>query len=88
MGYSFVLFVVAVVFDDALIDGMIFLLINKKLMEKQSSRGRSQDRRKIAGGQDYEVNYESRKTGSSKKEVKEAVKRKGNERKNVEKSLK
>jgi hypothetical protein len=57
-------------------------------MEKQSSRGRSQDRRKIAAGQDYEINYESRKTGSSKEEVKEAVKRKGNERKKVEKSLK
>ena len=57
-------------------------------MEKQSSRGRSQDRRKVAAGQDYEVNYESQKTGASKKEVKEAIKEKGNERKNVEKRLK
>jgi len=57
-------------------------------MEKQSSRGRSQDRRKVAGGQDYEVNYESKKTGASTQEVRKAVKQKGNERKNIEKNLK
>jgi len=57
-------------------------------MEKQSTRGRGQDRRKVAGGQDYEVNYESKKTGASKKEVKKAISEKGNERKNVEKNLK
>ena len=39
-------------------------------MEKQSPRGRSQDRRKVAGGQDYEVNYESQKTGASAKQAK------------------
>jgi len=57
-------------------------------MEKQSSRGRSQDRRKVASGQDYEVNYESKKTGASTQEVRKAVKQKGNERKNIEKNLK
>ncbi|MEH2571752.1 hypothetical protein V1272_001087 [Bradyrhizobium sp. AZCC 1708] len=30
-----------------------------------SSRGRKQDRARIAGGQDYEVGYEARKTKSS-----------------------
>jgi hypothetical protein len=67
---------------------MIFFVLLKKLMEKQSSRGRSQDRRKVAGGQDYEVNYESKKTGASTQEVRKAVKQKGNERKNIEKNLK
>jgi len=58
-------------------------------MEKQSSsRGRSQDRRKVAGGQDYEVNYESQKTGASTKQVKKAIQSAGNERSKVEKKLK
>lgn len=57
-------------------------------MANKSSRGRSQDRNRIAGGQDYEVNYETQKTGASKKEVKDAVKSAGNSRKNVEKKLK
>lgn len=33
-----------------------------------------QDRGKVAGGQDHEVKYEAGKTGSTKSEVKEAVK--------------
>jgi hypothetical protein len=57
-------------------------------MAKQSStRGRSQDRRKVAGGQDYEVNYESQKTGASTKKVKQAIQSEGNERSKVEKKL-
>ena len=36
--------------------------------EKDDNRGRNQDRRKVAGGQDYEVEYEKEKTGASKKE--------------------
>ena len=56
-------------------------------MAKQSSKGRSQDRSKVAGGQDYEVNYEAQKTGVSSKEVKSAVKSEGNSRKKVEKKL-
>lgn len=55
---------------------------------KDDSRGRSQDRRKVAGGQDHEVNYEQEKTGASKEEVKDSVKKVGNERKNVEADLK
>lgn len=58
-------------------------------MKKQSStRGRSQDRSKVAGGQDYEVNYESKKTGASTKQVKEAIQSAGNQRNEVEKKLK
>ena len=53
----------------------------------QSKQGRSQDRAKVAGGQKHEVNYESKKTGSSPTEVREAIKSVGNSRKAVEKEL-
>ena len=53
-----------------------------------STRGRNQDRKKVAGGQDYEVNYEAQKTNSSSKQVKDAVKSEGNSRAKVEKKLK
>jgi hypothetical protein len=49
-----------------------------------TSRGRKQDRRRVAGGQKYEVRYESKKMGKSKKRVKQAVKRVGNSRRNRE----
>jgi len=53
----------------------------------RTTRGRAQDRKLIAGAQDYEVRYESKKTGGSKKRVKRAVKRVGNSRKKVEQEL-
>jgi hypothetical protein len=53
----------------------------------QTKRGRSQDRKRVAGGQDYEVRYESKKTGKSKGAVKGAVKRAGPSRKKVERAL-
>jgi len=49
-----------------------------------TSRGRSQDRAKVAGGQDHEVKYEAKKQGVSKDTVKKAVKNAGNSRKKVE----
>jgi hypothetical protein len=55
--------------------------------KKQSSRGRKQDRAPVAGGQDYEVRYEARKTGRSAASVKKAVKKVGNSRKRVESTL-
>lgn len=55
---------------------------------KHSTRGRSQDRAKVAGSQDYEVNYEKNKMKVSAEEVKKAVKDEGNSRKKVEKKLK
>ena len=58
------------------------------MQKKQSTRGRGQDRSKVAGGQDYEVNYEKDKLNVSGKDVKDAVKSEGNSRKNVEKKLK
>ena len=52
-----------------------------------TSRGRAQDRARVAGGQDYEVRYEAKKEGVSKDEVKKAVKSVGNSRKKVEGEL-
>jgi hypothetical protein len=53
----------------------------------KTARGRKQDRAKVAGGQKYEVGYESNKTGRSASAVKKAVKKVGNSRKRVEKRL-
>ena len=57
------------------------------MAKKQTRRGRKQDRARVAGGQDYEVRYEGRKTGRSKAAVKKAVKKTGNSRKRVERAL-
>ena len=56
--------------------------------DKKTSKGRSQDRSKIAGGQEHEVNYEKDKLKVSGQEVKDAVKSEGNSRKKVEENLK
>jgi uncharacterized protein DUF3606 len=57
---------------------------------KKSSRGRKQDRARVAGGQDYEVPYEAKKTRKTRKSasaVKKAVKKVGSSRKRVERRL-
>jgi hypothetical protein len=56
-------------------------------MAKKTSRGRKQDRARVAGGQKHEVRYETKKTGKSASAVKRAVKKVGNSRKTVERSL-
>ena len=53
-----------------------------------STRDRSQDRKKVAGGQDHEVNYEAKKTNTSSKEVRDAIKSVGNSRSKIERKLK
>jgi hypothetical protein len=53
----------------------------------KTARGRKQDRARVAGGQDYEVRYESKKTGRSAAAVKKAVKKVGNVRGKIEKRL-
>jgi Protein of unknown function (DUF3606) len=53
----------------------------------KTSRGRKQDRARVAGGQRHEVRYESKKTGRSAASVKKAVKRVGNSRRRVERRL-
>jgi hypothetical protein len=57
-------------------------------MNKKTTRGRSQDRSKVAGGQDHEVNYEKNKLNVSADAVKKEIKREGNSRKKIEKTLK
>jgi len=52
-----------------------------------TSRGRAQDRAKVAAGQDHEVRYEADKTNVSRDAVKKAVKSAGNSRKKVEAQL-
>jgi hypothetical protein len=58
-----------------------------KKAKKQTARGRKQDRRLVATGQRYEVEYEAKKTRRSTGSVKKAVKKVGNTRKRVEKRL-
>lgn len=57
-------------------------------MDKKTTRGRSQDRSKIAGSQDYEVNYEKNKMNVSGDAVKKEIQSEGNSRKKIEKKLK
>jgi hypothetical protein len=57
------------------------------MASNETARGRAQDRAKVAGGQDHEVVYEAGKTGTSKSEVRRAVKKVGNSRKKVEDRL-
>ena len=55
--------------------------------KKRTSRGRKQDRARVAGGQDYETRYEAKKTSKSRAAVKKAVKKVGNSRKRSERAL-
>ena len=56
-------------------------------MAKKTSRGRQQDRARVAGGQDYEVGYVAKKTGKSASQVKKAAKKAGPSRKKVVRAL-
>jgi hypothetical protein len=47
-------------------------------------RNISSDRKRVAGGQEHKVKYEAKKVGTSKAEVKKAVKDVGNSRRKVE----
>ena len=57
------------------------------MAKKKTARGRNQDRIRVAGGQDYEVRYQSKKEHRSKASVRKAVKKVGNSRKRVERAL-
>ena len=52
------------------------------------TKGKSLDRKLVAGGQKHEVAYESKKSGATTTEVKKAIKQVGNSRKKVESKLK
>ena len=58
-----------------------------KKAKKQNARSRKQDRARVAGGQDYEVQYEAMKMRRSKPAVKKAVKKVGNTRRKVGRRL-
>ncbi len=53
----------------------------------ETTRGRNQDRARVAGGQDHEVRYEANKEQVSKDDVKSAIKSVGNSRDKVEHEL-
>ncbi|MBT1517330.1 DUF3606 domain-containing protein [Bradyrhizobium sp. SRL28] len=53
--------------------------------KKQSSRGRKQDRARVAGGQDYELRYTAKKTKRSG--WREGGQESGSSRKRVERRL-
>ncbi|MBR0939310.1 DUF3606 domain-containing protein [Bradyrhizobium jicamae] len=55
--------------------------------KKQTTRGRKQDRARVARGQKYEVEYEAKKSGRSASAVQKAIKKVGNLRKRIEASL-
>jgi hypothetical protein len=57
------------------------------MMAKKTSRGRKQDRARVAGGQEYELRYEAKKTGKPKRAVKRAAKKAGPSRKKAERAL-
>ena len=40
-------------------------------MSEQTTRGRAQDRARVAGAQKHETSYEAKKTGTSPKEVRQ-----------------
>jgi hypothetical protein len=61
---------------------------SKKTAKKaKTTRGRAQDRARVAAGQKYEVAYEAKKTGKKPSAVRKAVKKAGNSRKKVNKAL-
>ena len=50
------------------------------MADTKSNRGGSSDRRRVAGGQGYEVRYFARKHGISQQEARDLIKRIGNDR--------
>lgn len=61
---------------------------NQEAEMATTSRGRAQDHKLVADGQDHEVQYETEKTGASKDKVKKTVENVGNSREKVEAKLK
>jgi hypothetical protein len=53
----------------------------------KSSRGIRQDRKRVAGGQDYEVEYLMEICNCSREDVVNAIKRVGNNREKLEQEL-
>lgn len=53
----------------------------------KTTRGREQDRDRVAAGQKHEVSYEAKKTGKKASAVRKAVKSVGNSRSKVNRAL-
>lgn len=58
-----------------------------KKKAKRTTRSRSQDRARVAGGQDYEISYTAKKTKKKASTVRSAIKKVGNNRKTVTKAV-
>ncbi|HEY5370877.1 MAG TPA: DUF3606 domain-containing protein [Hanamia sp.] len=56
-------------------------------MNKKTTRGLSQDRSKVAGGQNYEVDYEKNKLNVSGETIKKEIKKEDNSRKKIEEKI-
>jgi Protein of unknown function (DUF3606) len=50
------------------------------MAEEKTTRGRSQDRDRVAGGEGYEVEYFARKHGITAEQARELIKQHGNSR--------
>ncbi len=50
------------------------------MADEKTTRGRNQDRERVAGGQEYEVEYFARKHGISAEQARELIKQHGNNR--------
>jgi hypothetical protein len=66
----------------------IFFQHYKQNFMAKSSRGRSQDRRRVAGGQSHEMSYMREKFDISAQQLSGAIRAVGNNRKEIEKYLK
>ena len=60
---------------------------SRKKTRKKSAKNVGRDRKLVAGGQNYEVAYEAKKSGTSRARVKSARKAVGPSRKKVRKKL-
>ena len=56
-------------------------------MPPRTSRGRTQDRKRVAAGQEHEVRYQAKSRSTTGQAVKSAVKKVGNSRRKVDAEL-
>jgi hypothetical protein len=54
------------------------------MAEDKTTRGRNQDRDRVAGGQEYEVEYFARKHGISAEQARQLIKQHGNNRETLD----
>jgi Protein of unknown function (DUF3606) len=54
------------------------------MADERTTRGRNQDRERVAAGQEYEVEYFARKHGISAEQARELIKEHGNNRETLD----